>query len=279
MTGCRSIPAALLLALFSMLLGTAQEKTANNSAAVQQMESGNGEESGVVLKPGTFLVAEFNGGLNAAKLKPGDKVKASLSQELITNGRVIAPEDARLIGHVTEARPRTPDGESRLGIIFDKLLLKQHKELRFVASVYSLEPPSQRPSRADRPSQMALPNGGRARSARTPGALTDPSASTSIGGGTPARGPVTAAGKRGAGRGDRNDPVSSPQPQIATNAPASAGNGKRPGVYGIKNLALGPIDSATPGLVIVSQDATVKLEDGTQVVLVITSPASLAATK
>ena len=79
--------------------------------------------------------------------------------------------------------------------------------------------------------------------------------------------------------GDMNVPANLPQTQSATNAPATAGKGKRPGVYGIKHLFLGPKDSETPGLVILSKDSTIKLEDGTQVVLMTMSPATVVASK
>lgn len=298
MKSCSCLVAASLFAALSTLPGLAQEQNADGAAALtaraEQAQPGNAEAATSTLKPGTFLVAEFSGGLNAGKLKPGDKVKAILTQELVAHGKVLAPEESRLIGHVTESRPHTPsEGESRLGIVFDKLLLKHHKELQFVATVYLLEPPSNRPSRVDQPSQMLPPSlMGPARSANPSAvagrgttsnagrttASAGPSAN-SISGMTQINAPVVVGGTPGTALGDKNVPANLPHTQSATNAPASAGKGRRPGVYGIKSIALGPRDSLTPGLVIVSKESTVKLEDGTQVVLMTMTTASVVASK
>ena len=108
---------------------------------------------------GASLVAQFDGGLNAKKLKAGDKVKAVLTQALVIHGKVVAPVDSKLIGHVIEATPKTEETPlSRLGVVFDKLLLKHHRQVEFVATVQVLARPAMRPSRVDRPSQMLPPS-------------------------------------------------------------------------------------------------------------------------
>src|SRR5690242_2139872 len=85
-----------------------------------------------ILTPGTTIVAEFAGSLNVKKLKPGDKVKAVLAQDLIAGGRLVAKYGSKVIGHVTEVKKRSQnDPESRLGVVFDKILLKKHQELDF----------------------------------------------------------------------------------------------------------------------------------------------------
>jgi hypothetical protein len=295
MKSCCRLSAALLLGALSSISTFAQEQSTTNSATPAPPPAQAGTADTLTLKPGTFLVAEFIGGLNAGKLKPGDKVRASLTQELIAQGKVIATEEARIFGHVTEARPHGEQGESRLGIIFDKLMLKHHKEMHFVASIYLLEPPSSRPSRVDRPSQMLPPSmlgpgpstnsGQSAQVGRgvtgTAGRAPAQSASTSntISAMSPVNSPIVVGGTPGSTMGDKNVPASLPQTQSANNAPASAAKGIRPGVYGIKNLALGPKDNETPGLVILSKESTIKLEDGTQVVLMIMGPAPIVASK
>jgi hypothetical protein len=87
--------------------------------------------------------------------------------------------------------------------------------------------------------------------------------------------PVTVGGTPGSvGTGDKSVPASLPQTRSETTQPVSAGRGVPPGVYGIKDLFFA-VDSETPGHVIISSASTVKLEDGTQVVLRVTGPASV----
>jgi hypothetical protein len=285
--------AALLFAAVSTLCAFSQDDVP--TAQTEQTQSPKTAADEITLSPGTFLVAEFNGGLNAGKLKPGDKVKATLTTDLLVHGKVIAPEESRLVGHVTEARPQTSsEMESRLGIVFDKLLLAHHKEVHFVAMVYLLEPPSNRPSRVDRPSQMLPPSlmGAGSSSNNSPSAVSrNPSASNrggttttstpnaAIGGMTTGTSPIVVRGTPGGIAGDKNVPAKLPETQSASNPPASAAKGIKPGVYRIKNIALGPRDAQTPGFVIVSKQSTVKLEDGTQVVLMVMNPAPVVATK
>ena len=110
----------------------------------------------LALSRGTTLIAEFSHSLNAKKLKAGDKVKAILTQDLIAKGKIIAPNETRLVGHVTEVKRSTDtDPESRLGIVFDKLLfVKHHHEVDFQAGVQALLAPVVRRSRVDEPDHM-----------------------------------------------------------------------------------------------------------------------------
>lgn len=289
----RLVP-ALFFAAVSTLCAFSQDEVP--TAQTEQTQSPKIAADEITLSPGTFLVAEFTGGLNAGKLKPGDKVKATLTADLLAHGKIIAPEESRLVGHVTEARPQTPSQpESRLGIIFDKLVLSHHKELHFVAIVYLLEPPSSRPTRVDRPSQMLPPSlmGGGPSTSNTPNAVnrgntgavnrgnttTTTTPSSSMGGLTTGTSPIVVRSTPGGIAGDKNVPAKLPETQSANNPPASAAKGIKPGVYHIKNIALGPRDAQTPGFVIVSKQSTVKLEDGTQVVLMVMGPAAVVASK
>src|SRR6185312_15384058 len=107
---------------------------------------------------GSTILAELSGSLNARKLKPGDKVKAVLAQDLLAGGQIIAKVNSRVLGHVTEIKRRSEsDPESRLGVVFDKILLKKHQELDFQAIVQALAPPVVRRSRVDEPDQMMPP--------------------------------------------------------------------------------------------------------------------------
>jgi hypothetical protein len=291
---CRSPLVAFMFAAVSTLHALApQQATPATGAAGSSSAKTNQAQTAAVdsnMLKGALLVAEFDGGLNAKKLKPGDKVKATLTQDLLMHGKILAPVDSKLVGHVTEASPKTKEHpQSRLGVVFDKLLLKHHREVRFQATVQILAPPSNRPSRVDQPSQMLPPPmtgaggggfgpiGSRGGPGGGGGGRQAPVASgvgSTIGSMDSINKPVTVSGTPGSVGSDKSVPASLPQTRSETTPPVSAGRGIPPGVYGIKDLFFG-VDSETPGHVIISSASTVKLEGGTQVVLRVTGPASV----
>ena len=226
-----------------------------------------------VIPLGSTLVAEFSGSLNAKKLKLGDKVKAKLAQDLIAGGKLVAKSGSQLLGHVTELKKRTSDDpESRIGVVFDKILLKKHRELDFEAIVQALAPPVLRRSRVDEPDQMMppavlSPGGGSGpvgsnRSGRSVSSMTTLSSSVVT------LGPMaTVQSNPGSLPGDslgnaRTD-------RIRGGSPLSGGVGMH-GVYGLKNLALAPpAPGVNSGPAIVSSKSDVKLQNGTQVIILV----------
>src|SRR5215469_13979546 len=88
---------------------------------------------------GTDLVAELNKSVNSKKARLGDPVKATLTQDVLEHGKIVIRRGSKLIGHVTEVKPRSKDDqESRLGLIFDKAMLKGGEEIDFNAVVRAL---------------------------------------------------------------------------------------------------------------------------------------------
>ena len=225
------------------------------------------------LARGTMLLAEFSGSLNARKLKPGDKVKAVLTQDLIVGGKVVARSESKLVGHVTEVKARSAqDPESRLGVVFDKILLKPHKELEIEAVVQALAPPAPRRSRVDEPDQMmpppmlgvAAPGGRGSNSSSSAGRSNS---TTTLASSVTSLGVMTTV--QSAPGSNPGDSMSTIRPMAANNKPITAGTGVH-GVYGLKNLSLSSSTTGTnPGPVIVSTKSNVKLESGTQVVLLV----------
>lgn len=81
---------------------------------------------------GTLIVAELSKSLDAGKLKVGDPVECVLFQDLLYKGKIVVPRKAKAWGHVTEVvRASKGHPESRLGLVFDKLILPGKKELPF----------------------------------------------------------------------------------------------------------------------------------------------------
>jgi hypothetical protein len=225
------------------------------------------------------ILAELSGGLNVKKLKPGDKIKAKVAQDVLWHGKIIIPEESMLMGHVTEVKRRALDSpESRLGLVFDRVLLKRHKEVDFQGVIEALSPPAQRRSKVDEPDQMLLPSTMTASS----------NSAVPMGGGAPSRAASNVNSKSvsiatmpaGVPVYTEANPGSNPGNAVGSARATGSLSEQKPmsagmphGVFGIKGLSLtlGP-SSSTPGPVIVSNAIDVKLEDGTQVQLKVTDP-------
>src|SRR6478735_2124580 len=134
----------------------------------------------------SYMLVELSKALKANKLKVGDKVKAEVSQDVVSRGKVIIPVETKLVGHVTEVSAKdSAHPESRLGIVFDRILLKHFRDIDFEAVVQAVSQPVVRKSRVDEPSQMLPPSmvGGVSRDAPS---------------GPPGRGPTSSASTRSA---------------------------------------------------------------------------------
>jgi hypothetical protein len=93
------------------------------------------------LEDGSILYAELSKTVDAKKAKAGDPVTAVLLADVLSHGKIVARRDAKLVGHVTEAQPHSKDNpESRLGIVFDKVILKGGQEIPFSAVLIALRP-------------------------------------------------------------------------------------------------------------------------------------------
>ncbi len=122
---------------------------------------------------GTVIVAELTNSVGAKNAKVGERIECTVDQDLLYRGKVIIPRNAKVVGHVTEVEGATKEHpQSRLGLTFEKILLKDKKELLFQgpAIVVALAPPISRTVRTntkvgDMPVQMerggqASPGGG-----------------------------------------------------------------------------------------------------------------------
>jgi len=225
---------------------------------------------------GSYMLVELSNGLKAKKLKVGDKVKAEVSQDIISHGKVIIPVETKLVGHVTEVSPRdSTHPESRLGIVFDRILLKHFHDIEFEAVVQAVAQPIIRHSRVDEPSQMlppsmigggmrdngGAPTGGRGNSGATNRTVTNAGAASSASM-TQFQAPITV----------KESPSTHAESAGALLAVTSNGKpmsvGMPQGVFGLKGLSLSTEPSAeTPGPVIVSNTENVKLDEGTQLLL------------
>ena len=247
-----SIVAVLFLAVLggsTSSRGIAQQPSANNSA-----------QADLAQPEAMYVLAEFTNSVNAGKLTPGSPVRAEVAQDVLAHGKIIIPASSKLIGHVTEIKTRGSETPSRLGIIFDKVLLKHHKEGALLGVVHALAPPTQRRSRQDEPDQLQCPSPNVGQGPSSPmGGSRSSSRRTSMQTIFPDLSQNQTA--------DPNSQSSWNREAGASQAP-SMSIGVRQGVYGMKGVTLSTDSSVdTPGPVILSTANNVKLEYGTQVII------------
>ncbi|HZI57598.1 MAG TPA: hypothetical protein VFF39_12530 [Verrucomicrobiae bacterium] len=259
---------------------TAQDPVkAQEKSAVAATEAATNIPAASAQSKSSYMLVELSKTLKAKNLKPGDKVKAEVSQDVVSHGKVIIPIETELVGHVTEVNVRDGENaESRLGIVFDRILLKHYHDINFQAVVQAVAPAVVRRSRVDQPSQMLPPSmlGAGPRNTTMAPVGSAASASTSRGQASPS---VSPNGSGAAGAATTFQTPLTVKQSTSTHtdggtSAASASGGKAlsigmpQGVTGIKGLSLSATPSAnTPGPVIVSNTDNVKLESGTQILL------------
>jgi hypothetical protein len=92
--------------------------------------------------PGSVIPAELTKSLDAKKAKPGDKVEAKTSMDMLSAGKIIIARNSKIEGHVVSAKPHTKDSpDSQLGIAFDRIIMKVGGEFPLPVSVQAIAPP------------------------------------------------------------------------------------------------------------------------------------------
>jgi hypothetical protein len=94
---------------------------------------------------GAELNATLTKPVDARTAKPGDEVLATANEDVKSDGRVIVKKGSKLVGHVTTARPLdraqgsgSGAADSQLGIVFDRAVLKDGREVPLNASIQAL---------------------------------------------------------------------------------------------------------------------------------------------
>jgi hypothetical protein len=181
---------------------------------------------------GSILYAELSKTLDAKKAKAGDPVSALLQADVLAHGKIVAHRDSKLIGHVTEAQPHSKESpESRLGIVFEKIKLKNGQEIPLRAVLTALHP-------APPPTFEPPPSG--------------PAPPINMAGPTP-----------GDRRGSSIAPKRPTNPSMAPSASKEIDAASR-GISGAAPTDIDGLSLATSGgsQAVVSLDRTVKLENG-----------------
>jgi hypothetical protein len=204
------------------------------------------------LPSGSVLAADLSKSLDAKKAKEGDKIEAKTATDMLAHGQIVVPRNTKIVGHVTQAKPRSKESpDSMVGITFDRMLLKDGREVPLQLIVQAVARPLQLVSSLPGTPGDAPSNG----PANMPGPRTgnsSPGGSGGMGGGSAY---PSVANPGGPGGGDES------MSGGATSTPL--GPTSR-GVVGIKGLSM---DAPGPVAVLSSNTGNVHLEGGTQLIL------------
>jgi len=123
--------AALLLTVIVLTAGS-----------VAQTPTSSGGEELTQMLPGMLIPADLSKSLDSKKAKVGDKVELKTSMDMLSNGKIVIPRDSKIEAHVTSAKAHSKDAPgSELGIAFDRIFIKDGRELPMKAVVQAIAPP------------------------------------------------------------------------------------------------------------------------------------------
>jgi hypothetical protein len=235
---------------------------APQTAAAPTAQTGAG-----ALPEGAAIRATITSSINSKKLKPGEKITAETTAATKVGDNVVMPSGAKLIGHVTQTAARSKgDAFSTVGITFDKAILKHNEEVPLNVTIQALASSPQSASSAPDMSAMGsapMGSGGSGQAASstmarpgTPSSMAPPPTAptgnvTNTVGNTDTNNAI--AGKGAAGGLDNSGQLT----------PESRG------VFGLQGIGLAAGTVGTePSTVITSTDKEVRLDSGTQILLV-----------
>ena len=227
----------------------------NNSAETTPAgAANNGPEAGVKrLAPGSVLPVLLTKSIDAKKAKNGDQVVAKVPQDMKSNsGEIVIAKDTKILGHVTEAQPRSKEQkESQLGIAFDRAVLQDGREMQMPMSIQAIVGP-----------QNNNPNAGNNQGSEDTGAGAASGSSAGSNAGMKGSSRPQTAPTTPEGNSDQGNPQ-------ATNKGARPPiNGETRGVIGVSNLKLeSSPENSTQGSVMTSDKNNVRLDSGTMLLL------------
>jgi hypothetical protein len=236
----RSIGLLLVIPALAYSLGLRSAAAAQSSVSPPP-----GTPSASDLAAGTTICATLTKPIDSRKAKPGDAIAARVTLPVLSHGKVLIPNDAKIIGHVTLAQPRSRDGaESQLAIVFDHALLKDGSELPLALTIQAVGRPSPPPVLQDNDDPDA------AIRRESPGASPSPPRQGSFPRPQPGQLPQAASPDTDA--------------QTMRHPALDAGNH---GAIGLPDLTLTESADAATGSMVRSLKSDVKLETGTELVL------------
>src|SRR5229473_1880756 len=257
--------------------GAQASSSASSSTSVQADKSGaaassnTSTASSAALSSGTAVNATLSQPVDAKKNKPGDQVTAKTTEATKSDGKLVIPRGSKLIGHVTECKPRSKEEkESALGIVFDKAILKNGEEIPLNVTIHALAAAQTAAATSFGGDDLAA-GGGAVGSARASGGGTLGGVRSTAGAATGAV-TNTAANAGGVANGGVNSTVNAAgAARGAVGGLNTAGQltSNSQGVFGLEGLNLNAAASnSTQGSLITSTSKNVHLDSGTQLLLV-----------
>jgi hypothetical protein len=256
----------------------ASASTDRNGASAQGSAEGAAiattDDASAGLAQGTELNATLSKPIDARKAKVGDEVTATLNQDITSEGQVAVRKGAKLIGHVATAQPLSrdkgsarADGDSKLGIVFDKAVLSDGREVPLNASVQALAAAQSHAS-----STMSGAHGGLSAAGGGAGAVR--SGGGGLAGGVPGGAAGAVGGMAGGAGSVVHSGVSTSAGALAKSSGAVGGldasgrlaSGSR-GVFGLRGVDIAR-PSGADGSVLTSSTGNVRLDRGTRMLLV-----------
>lgn len=238
-----------------------------------------GSETSAALASGTTLNAELTHSVDAKSAKPGDQVTAKVTEDVKSDGKVVVHKGSKLVGHVTEAQTRGKEkADSRLGIVFDRAILKGGQELSFNGAVQALAPPVNAALSAggDASNTISAPGpsgggGGGARRSSGGGLL---GGATSTVGGAASTATGVAGGATSTVAGTTTGAVNGTTGLAGGLTAQGRLTSVSQGAIGLQGLTLNSATAGSAqGSVVSSTARNVKLEGGTQMLLKVTGSA------
>lgn len=251
----------------SVQAGKSGAQTSSNTSASASAQGGQNSAS---LSSGTTMNAALNGSLDARKNKPGDTFTARTTEAAKSDGKVIIPKGSKLVGHVTEAKARAKsESESSLGIVFDKAILKNGREMPLNVAIQAVASAETAASSSLGDADLSGAGGAVASGRASGGAL---GGVTSAAGGAVGAVTNTAAGLGSAAGSTVNSTLGAAGSASGAvgglNATGNLVSNSR-GVIGLNGLNLNSAaSSSTQGSLITSAGKNVHLDSGTRMLLV-----------
>ena len=267
--------------------GSVQGQTSidRNNSAVQSQATGQGAASGSVTRgeksvsadSGAATNAVLSGSLDAKKSKPGDPVTAKTTEPSSTPDHTSLPKGTKLLGHVTQAKAAGKgEGQSTLGFVFDRAVLKDGREVPINTTVRAL-------AAGEGAGDVAGSSGDTMGGSLGGGAMSSASSSASALGGVggQAGGVLGSAGQvTGRATGTVSGVASHSARTLSGSAGAIGGltahgllSPDSRGVFGMQNLNLAQSSSGS-GSIVSSSGRSLRLESGTRMLLDVQSAAS-----
>jgi hypothetical protein len=250
--------------------------------ATGQTSAQSHSEQSASLATGTTLNAQLSRPLDSKKANPGDVVTAQTTEAVKVDGKIVIPNNTKLMGHVTRASARAKgDADSVLAVQFDRAVLKDGHEMPLQVTLQAMaSDQGSSPVNGDDLQPMGNIEGGAAGAGAAGTRGTVGGVGNTVGGA--ASGAASTVPRTIDQSGTLNSATGAATGASGQVAGGVSSSGElKPtsrGVYGLKGLTLrANAENSANGAVIVSAGTNVHLESGTRLLLVTQAATSVAA--